>query len=310
MHLGYLKELINTNKLNFTCLVFEHEGLDLVTTQYLQAIASLQSSTITYIEDLKVVPTTSIFNDSINTDVLYVYKVDEIKSLTRYSLQFLNNVIIITKKMSKDVKESLKSLNYLVEFPKLESWHVVEYIKTLCPGLKNTQVDWVVKNYGNNYSGLLNQIDKIEKFDKALQAEIFDMLYKDGSFDVADSGLLYQLINTIIKRDLKELSKLNKTIRNNKLLLDPFLIISTAKRSIKNVIDVQLVSGITAERLGMKQNQFNAIKWNANKYSEKELAELYKFVNSIDFKIKNGMLMLDNGQLTDYIINKLSEYCL
>lgn len=308
MNICAFKDLIKQNKLQFTCLIFEFSGLDVVVKQYIQAISKNQASKIIYVDDILSIPTTDIFEVNTNTNNLYICKLNSLDNLEGLHLAEWKNVIILTDNINKQLKQNLISQNYLIEFPKLEPWHIVEYIKTMCPGLEAQQAEHFYNMLSNNWDVLMNEVDKLSQFDKAIQAELFDSMVNEGCFLCYDSLLPYKISNAILKRNLVNVMQLSSSFNSDEL--DPFLFLNIFKKSLRRVIDVQLTPGVTADKLGLNYKQFKAIQYNCNKYAQKELAELYKFVCDIDFQIKAGIMIVDNKQLKNILLCKLSENCL
>ena len=80
------------------------------------------------------------------------------------------------------------------------------------------------------------------------------------------------------------------------------------KFSLYNLIRVQMDPKATAASLKMSYKQFMAIKYNCNKYSCKEVVDLYRFITGIDYRLKSGQLDMDDGTFVDYIVCRfLSE---
>ena len=68
------------------------------------------------------------------------------------------------------------------------------------------------------------------------------------------------------------------------------------------MIDIQLDSTATAEKLGMQKKQFIAISYNCGKYNTNELINLYNFLLDIDYNLKSGKLPFNNSRFIDYLV--------
>ena len=109
------------------------------------------------------------------------------------------------------------------------------------------------------------------------------------------------MTNAILKKDLVAISHIFKDIEN--IDVEPIGLVTILYNNFKNVINVQLSNNPTADKLGMKSNQFNAIRYNCGYYSKESLNKILEILTNIDKQIKIGEMPIDI--LVDYLIIKI-----
>ena len=299
LQLKTLKTNIESNNLGDLCskpLVFVYEDNSFLAYQYAREIAKKRNISITYLDSLEDLLV------SINSCVLF----DEEETLRIYACDKLE----LTKDISslKDLIIICKSTTYqdVIKFPKLESWQIKSYMQTNCPGLSSKEIDWLYditasinKNNENIYR-LSNEIEKINCFPKEQQLDIFkDLNACDGYSDLSPLSI-FNLTNYIYKRDYLNVAKLLEDI--DSIDVEGVGLVTILHKNFKQLIDIQLGKNATPESLGMSVKQFKAIEYNCGKYSQQELIRIFKFLTSVDYKLKSGMLELSKDRLIDYIV--------
>jgi DNA polymerase III delta subunit len=316
MKLIDFKKLITENKINITysygypCFIFVCEDNYFVGEQYVKYLANIKDKDILY---TSIDAFDTIISSSATTkenNYLYVIKTsklllddDSIDKLKR-----LGEVVILCNEIDKNTKDELEKLHYdsLIYIPKLKDWHIKEYVANFCPGLKPEQIDWICNINQNNIYSISNQISAIEIFDKEIQDIILDELIEANNYFVVDNLITYKICNSIMKKDIASL--LQCLEYSMKLAIDPFMFIGAMKKTIQNIINIQMNPKATADSLGMSYGQFRAIQYSCNKYSNIQLVNLLKFITSLDYRIKSGNLPLEDNELTDYVILTCSSY--
>lgn len=261
----------------FIC-ISKYISSDFIFYQYLHTYANKNNLEIQVIEDLDQI-IGSIFS-IIDDNILYVFYGDKVNYIPNTNFRLW----IRCKSLSKEIKDNY-DLNIL-ELIKLEDWQIKDYISTKNK-ISLDESDELIKTYKDLYkldiesSKLLNN-----KFN-----DIKDQLFYE------DNNNIFDLVNALVKRDSNTLKNINTSN------IDPFGFTALLNKNFKQVIDIQLAKNATAESLGISGKQFWAIKnYSCGRYSRDELLYLYKFLNSIDLKIKTGNL--DTSIIVDYIISK------
>ena len=131
------------------------------------------------------------------------------------------------------------------------------------------------------------------------QMVVYEQMLDEGQFSDHTSLNIWDLTNSIIKRDKKVVVEALKVIDH--MDVEPLGLVTTLYRGFKNVIDVQLNPKATAESTGMSSKQFYAVsKYNCNKYTKEELVKIFKLLTSIEYEFKFKSLEIDD--IIDYVI--------
>jgi len=296
LKLKTLKSNIELGELGDLCskpLVFVYEDNSFLAYQYAREIAKKRKLTINYIDSIDdVLSRFNLFDVDESLRILAIDKFETTKDISN-----IKDLIIICK-----------NTNYtnVVKFPKLESWQIKSYMQTNCPGLSSKEIDWLYditasigKNNENIYR-LSNEIEKINCFPKEQQEDIFKELNNTNGYSDLSPLSIFNLTNYIFKRDYTNVAKLLEDI--DSIDVEGVGLVTILHKNFKQLIDIQLGKNVTPESLGLSVKQFKAIEYNCGKYSQQELIRIFKFLTSIDYKLKSGMLELSKDRLIDYIV--------
>lgn len=278
MKLMELKQAIREDNLpNKINLIFKCEDDYFVADEYIKKIAEMTNREIVYVEALP--------NLFIKDKNLYVIKVDKLESdllTTNKNVEF----IICCKKTSL-VNDSI------IEFPKLEDWQLIDYVKSFSLNISEATIKELVSKCKNPYK-LKNELIKITCFARANQENVCrDIL--NNSPDLFNTNI-FNVTNGLLKRDLSKVCSFYHTDAD----VTGMYLLSIILKNVKNVIDIQINPRATADSLGVPYKQFKAIQYNCGYYSNEELIKIYKKFLSLDKKVKNGFI--NESQLVDYII--------
>ena len=296
MTLQELKNLIENKTFSPTSLILVDKER-FISYQYLRAIERDLHIPLLYIDSLEeLVTEDDIFstNEVNSSNQLYVMstKIVDFCSDVLYN----NNVIIITDSVDKDAKKFYDK--FITDIPKIESWQIKDMICSMGYGLEEKYINWLLNTCGNNLHRLYNELLKISVFNESEKNELFLSMCEDGNFDDIATNSVFDFSNAIIKKDINALKVVYEEI--DTIDVSEFGLLTILYNNFLNVINIQLGINPTAESLGMKQGQFNAIKYNCGRYSKTQLINIFKFLADIDLKIKSGQL--DTKILIDYIV--------
>lgn len=296
LKLKTLKSNIELGELGDLCskpLVFVYEDNSFLAYQYAREIAKKRNLTINYIDSIdEVLSSFNLFDVEKSLRILAIDKFEIKKDISN-----IKDIIIICK-----------NTNYenVIKFPKLESWQIKSYMQTNCPGLSSKEIDWLYditasigKNNENIYR-LSNEIEKINCFPKEQQEDIFKELNNTNGYSDLSPLSIFNLTNYIFKRDYTNVAKLLEDI--DSIDVEGVGLVTILHKNFKQLIDIQLGKNVTPESLGLSVKQFKAIEYNCGKYSQQELIRIFKFLTSVDYKLKSGMLDLSKDRLIDYIV--------
>ena len=160
LNLNEVKTDLENNKDIDQFLIFYYEDTtDYIPVQYAKALARIRNSEILYVNELDEINSSpDPFSEP--TSNLYVYKTDSLERIPAKYLQ--SNLIIITPKLLKDVEKEYDE--YILRIPKLEEWQIVDYIKTVSPGLTQDEMEWLVRTYKSNMYRVELEVDKLKPF--------------------------------------------------------------------------------------------------------------------------------------------------
>lgn len=303
MNIVELKQLVESKKLMFNLLVFKYKDNSFLANEYLDEIVKQASYKVNYIETLEesVKQSNSLFDFS-NDNVLNVLKTTKLET----SVDDLYNVyktIVICNSINEVLETKLKTLGVLVEFPKIEDWQIKAYMQYKCPGLSTQKIDWLYDITKGDIYRIANELSKIDIFNKEDQDALFNQIDRDGGYSDLSSLTVFNLINSVMKRDGKY-GEILKEIDN--IDVDSYGLITLLYNNIKNVINIQMGKNVTAESLKMPTKQFQAIRYNCGKYTNEQLIKMFEFVSYLDYRIKTGEFQnFSKNRLIEYIIFNL-----
>lgn len=287
MNIKDLKLAIQNHTLNDNLLIFKNlSNNNWLINQYINEIAKIKNKQLFYLNSIDEY-------SSIVNDYLYILEMKELNN-QEYSIYKDNykNLIILCNKI-----ENEKDIFNLIVFPKLELWQIKDYLQIKISGLNNTDLDYIFNLTKDDIYLLDNEIKKLNIFKPVDQSLVFSLLKKENNYK--ENALLFDLTNSIIKKDINGISK----YLTNNSNIDPIALNSILIKQFKNIIKVQMKSkSTTYEQLNMEYKQFKAIEYNCNKYTNKQLVDIYDFLTDIDYKLKSGKLELNSLDLFNYIL--------
>lgn len=302
-----LKESLQINLCPKCSLIFKWEDNPFLAYQYVREIARVKNLPINYVDSLDDIldAESSAFSFDDISDSLRVYSCDEFTCDSSIDISQLRDVIIICH------KTSLEGF-YVYDFPKLESWQIQAYMHAQCPGLNKQEIEWLYnitsslsKNNENIYR-LDNEIHKISCFPKEQQEDVFRELSDSGGYSDLSPLTIFNFTNAIMKKDKATIKNVLEDI--DSIDVEGVGLITILHKNFKQVIDIQMGKNVSAESLGLSIKQFKAIEYNCGKYASQDLVKIFKFITSLDYKLKSGKLDLSNSRLIDYIVCSILVY--
>lgn len=296
MELRDLKASIESKTFRPTPLILVGES-KFIPLQYISAIKQFKN--IIYLEELPTVNRDELnifFDDDYEEvyDDIKVYNVDIFEEITESIID--NNILVITTKLSKEAKTYYKDI--IIEIPKLELWQIKDYVYSILPGIPHNKLDWLIERCNCDIDRIDMECKKISIFAEPTQEVILDYMVAEGNFSDLSSNTIFNLTNSIMKRDINTLATILQEIDN--IDVNDFGLLTILYNNFLNTINVQLGINATPQSLGMKPNQFNAIKYNCGKYNAKELIDKLTILGSLDHKVKSGEF--PTNIMRDYII--------
>lgn len=297
LNLNEVKTDLENNKDIDQFLIFYYEDTtDYIPVQYAKALARIRNSEILYVSELDEINSSpDPFSEP--TSNLYVYKTDSLERIPAKYLQ--NNLIIITPKLLKDVEKEYDE--YILRIPKLEEWQIVDYIKTVSPGLTQDEMEWLVRTYKSNMYRVELEVDKLKPFSENARQYIFEDFYVDHVFETLSEYGIFDFTNAIQGKDLKTISNILSDI--NHIDIEPTGLITLLCANFKKLIKVWLNKSPTPENTGLKSNQIWAINKLSRTYTKEQLVKVFELVSDMERRLKTGEM--PEELIIDYLTVKI-----
>lgn len=297
LNLSEVKTDLENNKDIDQFLIFYYEDTtDYIPVQYAKALARIRNSEILYVNELDEINSSpDPFSEP--TSNLYVYKTDSLERIPAKYLQ--NNLIIITPKLLKDVEKEYDE--YILRIPKLEEWQIVDYIKTVSPGLTQDEMEWLVRTYKSNMYRVELEVDKLKPFSENARQYIFEDFYVDHVFETLSEYGIFDFTSAIQGKDLKTISNILSDI--NHIDIEPTGLITLLCANFKKLIKVWLNKSPTPENTGLKSNQIWAINKLSRTYTKEQLVKVFELVSDMERRLKTGEM--PEELIIDYLTVKI-----
>lgn len=297
LNLNQVKTDLENNKNIDQFLIFYYEDTtDYIPMQYIKALAHIRNSDILYVDELEEINNLSDpFSESSST--IYVYKTDSLGKIpTKY---IRNDLVIITPKLLKDVEKEYSE--YILKIPKLEEWQIIDYIKTVSPGLTQDEMEWLVRTYKSNMYRVELEVDKLRPFSESARQYIFEDFYVDHVFETLSEYGIFDFTNAIQNKDLKTISNILSDI--NHIDIEPTGLITLLCANFKKLIKVWLNKSPTPENTGLKSNQIWAINKLSRTYAKEQLVKVFELVSDMERKLRTGEM--PEELIIDYLTVKI-----
>lgn len=301
MDIKELKENIKKSKDITLPLIFKYTDNKFLCEMYIDQISKLLSLEKCYIQSpTELFSADGFFNS--DASYLYIYNVDVLEDVECIQNK---NVIVVCNKIDKKL-----SVDY-VDFPKLVDWQIEGYVQASAPGLSTENVQKLCKLCQYDIYRLKQECMKIQLFSKGAQENILKQMESEGNFDDLVTLNVFNFTNALIKKDLDTLKYILSDLVH--IDVEGTGVVTILYKNFKNIINIKTNPKATPESLGLKSNQYNAIKWNCSKYSLEQLVKIFDFLTRIDARIKNGDLqfsdygdegnkhLINNNHLVDYL---------
>ena len=262
----------------FMVWVMENEYSEIIAKQYLDEICKIRNLEVNRVDSLDEIPDESFIEDN----NLYVIKVDKWESDMTH-----DNCVVICNKGDG------------IKFPKLEDWMLVDLALAKLPGINRQDIEWLITIYNGNYWRFLNDIDKLSVFDKGSQNIMFNQMIDDHQYDSLSSITIWDLSNSILKKDLKTVKEVLRVIEY--VDIDPLGLAKVLLNNFRNILNIQLNPMCKAKDVNMSDKQFFVVKkYNIGYYNRDQLIHIMKVLTNVEYMFKYGELPL--SMLIDYLI--------
>lgn len=299
MTLIELKNYI-TNKIAPTdFMIFVNKDSSFLASQYLQAIGSLFDNGIRKVSSIYEPQQSSLSLLAIPEGTLNVVTVETFDERAEDYSQF-ENTIVVCEQVDKSIAKSLE--DYIIKFPKLEEWQILDYAKTLCPEVDETDLLWLIQASDNDIERVLNELEKVTLFSKEDQRAVFASIRFDPQTDLFKIDL-FSIVNALVEGDLVVLFDFIRC--NGYNTLEPVMLANRALTSLKNIILISQNPGITAEDCGVSGGQFRFLKYKYTSLNVEAVRNKIKFLTNFDLDLKTSRLDLSKRDMLNYLISNL-----
>lgn len=276
---------------------------------YINKMATIKNLEIQYIEEYKQIHNSLKANDLFGSKKLYVIldDLDIIKQDKIWEEIDTNGNIIIFKYNNLDKRSKFYKQfeNRIVEFNKLSDEVLVKYIQKEIP-LGEQNCKKLIDICNSNYNQILLEIDKILKSGFSIDETCYDYfdrafmeLEKQGAFHKEISDITFEFVEKVLKRDIKQVYKLQKQLKQ--IGESNIKVLAILYNSIKVVLLIQSCkSKDICKTTGL---QYYQVKYNQDKlnyYRIGELVHILRLIQKIESGIKQGTI--DEVISLDYLL--------
>jgi hypothetical protein len=210
------------------------------------------------------------------------------------------NTVVICEKVEKELVESLQE--YIIEIPELSEWHIIDYIKQMCPTLSDEEALWLTKAAKKDLLRITNELDKVLLFPKNTQKEIISEIKQDPNTDLITITFtdIKEAIETGNKTKLLEYYFFGKHCK-----FDPIALTNSLLSEYKLNLLIRHNSGASPQDLNTSEGNYKRIKYYGRQYPLEYLKNAIKFLSNIDLRLKASELEMSNETFIDYLISNL-----
>lgn len=277
MTIQELKLKIENETLDDSGLVFYYTDNRFLVDQYVYAISKLKNRPVVYYDSMPVAD--SVFG-AVDDGALSVVITDT-PTLPE------NNTIVVSKNKCDDS----------IEFPSLEFWQIKDYVFTLCSGAESDVLESFISKYNDLYK-LENEIEKLTIFESSERKLLSKKFLNDNIFNGLSTVNLFDFVNAIQNKNCTSVGNMYNSIEKDTMSFTGIML-----KQFRNMVNVYLQDNPTETTTGLKEKQIWAIKRVCKNYTKQQILDRFKFLSTIDLKLKSGELPADI--IFDYVLIKL-----
>lgn len=299
MTLSELKKFITNKTVPTDFMIFVAKDCPFLASQYLQAICNLSKSGSRRINSIYEPQQSSLALLTSPEDIINILKVEVFDERAEDYNQF-ENTIVVCDQIEKSIASTVEP--YVIKFPKLEEWQILDYAKSICSELDDSDLTWLIQITDNNIERVTNELEKVALFPKNEQKAVFASIRFDSQTDLYKLDL-FTVVNALVEGDF---TILYDFIRYNGYEeIDPVVLANRAFTSLKNITLVTQNQGLTAETCGVSAGQFRFLTYKYHSLNLEALKAKLKFLADFDLKLKTSQLDLGKREMANYLISNL-----
>lgn len=300
------KQIVNKELDNLYVFLGEEIAIQKI---YINKMAEVKNLDAQYIEEYKQIHNSLKANDLFGSKKLYIVldDLDVLKEENLWNEINPNGNIIIFKYNSLDKRSKFYKQfeNKIVEFNKLSDDILTKYIKKEIP-LSDINCKKLIDICNSNYNQILLEIDKVLKSNFNLDNTGYDYfdneflkLEKQGAFHKEISDVLFDFVDSVLKRDIKRVYQLQKELKQ--IGESNIKVLSVLYNNIKVVLLIQSCkSKDICKTTGLQYYQVRYNQDKTNYYTTGELVYILRLIQKIESGIKSGTI--DEIISLDYLL--------
>ena len=300
MTLMELKELISTNRVPSDFMIFVKKDNTFLASQYIKAIGDLSDGGLRKVNSIYEPQQSSISLLTVPEGTISIVNVDTFDERSEDYDQF-ENTIVVCEQVDKSIIKNVEK--YIINFPKLEDWQIFDYAKTICNGIDDADLQWLIKASGNSIERVINELSKVTLFKGDERKAVFASIRFDAQSDLYQPDL-FTIVNALVEGDSKVLFEFLK--HNCYDTIEPVVLANRALTSLKNIIIVSQNYELTAEDCGVSANQLRFIRTKYHSLNINAIKQKIKFLTNFDFMLKTSCLDLNKRDMLSYLVNNLN----
>jgi hypothetical protein len=300
MTLQELKQTLLTKTIPTDFMIFVSKDNSFLASQYIKEIKKLATEGVNKINSIYEPQQSSVALLTTTENAINILTVETFDERAEDYNQF-ENTIVVCEQVDKSIAKNVEP--FIIKFPKLEEWQIMDYAKTICPNVEETDLSWLLQATNNNVERIVNELEKVALFPKEAQQAIFSAIRFDPQTDLFDTDL-FKVVNALVEGDLTVLYEFIK--HNGYEEIEPVVLANRTLTSLKNIILITQNPGITAEDCGVSAGQFRFLKYKYHSLNIEVIRQKIKFLTAFDLKLKTSKLDLNKREMLNYLITNLS----
>ena len=301
MTIENLKARVENNCVNDGIYILVYEDCDFVPSQYTNSvIRDNKDFAVEYVKNIQqtISDVTSIFYKK-SGNIIRVFRTSKFECFDK-NLELLDGInFIVCNKIDNDTKELFN--DYVIEFPKLESWQVADFLYSNVPGADKEKLDYILRITKGDPYRLSLEIDKLNLYSENMRKKVLDDFIKDNVFSDMGEYTTLNLISAITSKKSEDIGKIYNDLKT--LSSEYMGFHSLLCGNFMKIVKVWMSNNPTEQTTGMKSNQIYAINKLQRTYSKESLIKILDFLCKVDYNIKEGNLPSDIA--SDYMMMKV-----
>lgn len=301
MTLVELKKFITDKVKPSDFMIFIDKDNKFLAKQYVEALGNLTTGGICKITSIYEPQHSSLSLLTAPEDCLNVLTVETFNEIAENYSDF-ENTIVVCEQIDKSIDSLVE--NFVIKMPKLEEWQILDYIKTLCPEIDETEASWLIKSSNGSIEKLLNELDKITIFPKNERKQILSEVLFSSQTDLYNVDL-FTIVNALVDGDLAVLFNFLKY--QNYDILEPVVLANRTLSSLKNILIITQNPTLSAEECGVSVAQYNTLKYKYRSLNVEAVKQKIKFLANFDLMLKTSKLEMSKQDMLNYLVVNLSN---